>query len=93
MTVCTCGQGHATFGACVRAKNIRVGYCGIKSLDLTAQKKLDRELDAYADAKRQGVQPAGTSTAATQFAMEVSDRRGKAFDASKYGSDLLNDLS
>lgn len=90
-TRCSCGAGCPTFGACIRNKGIRVGYCqSVKGHDRTRQKQWDRELDLYASARAQGVNPAGTSTAASQFALEMSDRRGEAFDASK---GLTNDQS
>lgn len=46
-------------------------------------KKWDRELDLYASARKQGIQPDGTSTAKIRQAMDVSDKTGYA-----YGSDL-----
>jgi hypothetical protein len=82
MTNCTCGAGHATFGACLRAKNIRVGYCqSARGLDLSSEKAKERELASYAAARRQGVQPASTFTKDIHHAMDVSDRMGAAFDA------------
>lgn len=81
-TRCTCGQGHATFGACVRAKNLRVGYCqSAANNDLSLQKAHDRELALYKSARDQGIQPGGTTTAASRYALDQSDRYGKAFDA------------
>lgn len=46
-----------------------------------SQKKWDKELDAYRDARKQGIQPAGTSMAKIQQALDVSDRIGRPFDA------------
>lgn len=81
-TRCTCGKGHETFGACMRAKHIRVGWCqSAKGLDATDERGKNRELDLYASARRQGIQPAGTSTHQTLTAMEISDRAGFAYDA------------
>jgi hypothetical protein len=89
MTRCTCGAGHSTFGACVRAKGIRIGYCqSAKGHDYSQQKAWDRELDLYRDARHQGIQPGGTSTIASQFAIEASNRTGEAFDAESYGRSL-----
>lgn len=45
------------------------------------QKKWDAELNAYADARKQGIQPAGTSMKKIQQAVDVSDKTGRAFDA------------
>jgi hypothetical protein len=46
-------------------------------------KKWDNELKLYRDARAQGIQPEGTSTAKIRKAMDVSDKTGHAF-----GSDL-----
>lgn len=90
MTFCTCGAGHKTFGACMRAKNIRVGYCrSASNLDYTAEKRNTRELSAYKAARDQKVQPAGTGLYQTQTALEVSDRMGRPFDASNLTSNFL----
>lgn len=83
---CSCGGGCATFGECMRRKRVRVGYCrSTFGLDSTRDKNLTRELDLYRDARRQGVQPAGTTTAATRFALDNSDKLGKAWDAGRVG--------
>lgn len=82
-TRCTCGAGHATFGACIRAKGIRIAYCqSWKNFDYTRSKAHERELDAYKSARDQGVQPAGTKLTQTRAALDVSDQIGSAYDAS-----------
>lgn len=50
-----------------------------------AQKKWDAELNAYSAARKQGIQPAGTSMRAVQDAVEKSNKAGKAFDANTGG--------
>lgn len=66
----------------MRAKNVRVGYCqSVKGLDFSAQKKWDKDLEAYASAKKQGVQPNSTKRAAVDRAMRASDRTGTAYRA------------
>lgn len=50
-------------------------------VDLTAQKKADRELDAYAEARKQGIQPAGTRMSQVEAAVRISDKTGSAFQA------------
>lgn len=50
-----------------------------------AQKKWDAELNAYSAARKQGIQPAGTSLRAVQDAVEKSNKAGKAFDANTGG--------
>jgi uncharacterized protein YdaU (DUF1376 family) len=42
-------------------------------------KKWDNELKLYRDARAQGIQPEGTSTAKIRKAMDVSDKTGHAF--------------
>ena len=49
------------------------------------QKKWDKELDLYKQARNQGIQPAGTSTKAIQDALDKSDKAGKAYDANTGG--------
>jgi hypothetical protein len=48
-----------------------------------SQKKWDKELDLYRSARKQGIQPEGTTTAKIRKALDVSDKTGYA-----YGSDL-----
>jgi hypothetical protein len=49
------------------------------------QKKWDAELNAYSAARKEGIQPAGTSLRAVQDARTKSDKAGKAFDANTGG--------
>lgn len=81
---CGCGAGHQTFGECIRSKGLRIEGCrdAVGGPDRTRQKKWDAELDAYRAARAQGIQPAGTTKAKVEQAVDVSNRVGKAFDAS-----------
>lgn len=81
-TRCTCGAGHKTFGECIRNKGITIGYCGQGGGDATSQKKWDREITAYYDTVKQGIEPAGTSMRQIRQAVEISNKTGVAFDAS-----------
>mgnify|MGYP006286029265 CR=1 FL=1 len=45
------------------------------------RKKWDSELDAYAAARRQGIQPSGTSMEKVQAAFDISDKTGSAYQA------------
>lgn len=72
-------QDHKTYGECLRAKSLRIGYCGQGGGDATEQKKWDAELDAYASARRQGIQPDGTSMAKVEAALKKSDKAGAAY--------------
>lgn len=65
--------------------------CKIKTLQLNTgdansnkampSKRWNSELDAYADARAQGVQPAGTSMTAVEDALRTSETLGRAYDA------------
>jgi len=90
-TRCTCGLGHLTFGACVRAKGIRIGWCqSVKGLDATAERLKDRELALYKSARDQRIQPDGTTTAQVERALEMSDRTGRAYDGGKFDWGLVD---
>lgn len=82
-----CHNQCTTYGQHLRNKSIGfVGTFPTRSNgagrgDATAQKKWDRELQKYRDARSQGIQPAGTTTTAVERAVRMSDRAGKAYDA------------
>lgn len=79
MSSCTC---HTTYGAHLRAKNFHIGYCqSAKNFDKTRANRIEHELSEYANARAQGIQPAGTSLAKTRQALDASDRLGVAFNA------------
>jgi hypothetical protein len=83
-TRCTCGAGHATFGECMRSKNLKIAYCqSHEGIDATKQRKWDRELDMYASARAQGIQPQGTKESDVRAALDISDATGRPFDADK----------
>lgn len=46
-----------------------------------SSKKWDKELQAYRDARAQGIQPAGTSMKKIQEAVRISNETGKAYGA------------
>jgi hypothetical protein len=79
---CPTPGAHQTFGECLRALNLKVGYCrSAAGLDLTRQKAWDKELSDYRSARSQGIQPEGTSTRKIREAVEISNKAGKAYDA------------
>lgn len=86
MSNCTSGcplQTCESYAACLRQKAPRVAYCNSAGgFDATAQKRWDRDLAAYKDARAQGIQPSSTSRAAVDRAVAISDKAGKAWDAS-----------
>lgn len=81
--VCRCpGENHETFGACVRSKNLRVGWSrSAAGLDRSTQKRTDAELALYRRARAEGIQPATTRTTDVRAAMDASDRAGVAYNA------------
>lgn len=82
---CTAGcptQSHQSYAQCLRAKTIKVAYCNTANgWDATTQKNWDAELTAYDDARRAGIQPAGTNRAAVDEAVRISDDFGAAYNA------------
>lgn len=79
---CAVAEPHETFGQCMRWKGVRVAYCqSAAGKDYTTQKKWDASLNAYADARRQGIQPAATTRNAVDRAVRVSNETGQAFQA------------
>lgn len=73
---------HASLGACLRDKGVKVAYSNSAGgFDSTAQKAWDRNLDAYQDARRQGIQPASTSRVQVDAAVEASNQMGQAYEA------------
>ena len=68
-----CECNCPTYGAHLRSKNLKVAYCNSASgRDATAQKKWDRELDLYSEARAAGLQPKSTKTPDIRAAMEAA---------------------
>lgn len=72
---CSCGAGHLTFGACLRSKNIRLG--DVKGDGVN--KRWDDDLNAYASARKSGIQPSGIDRPSVDRAVRISDAAGAAF--------------
>jgi hypothetical protein len=83
---CTTGcptQDCPSYAACLRGKALRVAYCdSANGRDYSTQKKWDRDLAAYKDARAQGIQPSGTDRSSVDRAVALSNEVGKAWDAS-----------
>ena len=76
-------KDHSSYGECLRSAGTKVAYSNSAGgWDATTQKKWDKELALYREARAAGVQPAGTTTKQIRAAMEVSEKAGSAFDAS-----------
>jgi hypothetical protein len=67
------------FGCKVRTLQLNTGDAN--SSKVMSNKKWHGELDAYREARDQGIQPEGTSIDAIQKAVEASEAMGKAYDA------------
>jgi hypothetical protein len=76
-TGCLTG-GHKTWGECVRGKALKVAP---NLSDTGTQKRWDKELDNYEAARKQGVEPRGTSQHLIDQAMKTSDATGVAYKA------------
>lgn len=75
-------QDHTSWGACRRAHGIKVGYCRSAAnprYDTTAEKSWNKELDLYAETRRQGIQPDTTKAADIRHSLDESDRVGVAY--------------
>jgi hypothetical protein len=73
-----CRSGpHETYGACLRAKNLRTN--ALDGETLVVQKAADKTLDDYAKARSYGIQPKSTRARDVQAAIRVSDITGSAF--------------
>lgn len=76
-------QDHASWGECVRAKGLRVGWAAShKGIDRTKEKRWERDLQEYRDARAAGIQPATTSVQDVRAAVAASEATGTAVNAS-----------
>lgn len=73
---CTTGP-HESYGACLRAKNIRHGDL----MNGNVQKAADKNLDEYAKARSYGIQPKTTNPGDVQRAIRTSEKTGTAYQA------------
>jgi len=71
------------FGCKIGTLQMGTGDAG--RAEAMSDKKWNKELSAYADARKQGIQPAGTSLKQVQDAVDKSNKAGKAFDANTGG--------
>lgn len=73
-------QDHSSYHECLRDAGVRTYLASpSKGLDGTAQKKWDAELAAYRAARRQGIQPDGTTRRKVEEAVRLSDAAGAAY--------------
>jgi len=76
-------QDHVSWGDCLRASNIQMNPGDAASGKVMTSKKWNGELDAYASARSQGIQPAGTQRHQIEAALKASETIGRAYDAGK----------
>lgn len=75
-------KDHASYGECLRDAALRVGWGRSHvGIDASMEKRKNRELDLYKQARAAGIQPATTKTPDIRKAFEVSEKAGAAFDA------------
>lgn len=75
-------QDHESYGECLRSKNLKTAYMQEwKGADATRQKKADKELNDYAKARKEGIQPKSTKRHDIDFAVRQSDKTGTAYQA------------
>jgi hypothetical protein len=68
----------------MRSKNIKVAYCrSAAGKDYSTQKRWDKDLDAYAHARKEGMQPDSTRPDAVRKAVETSDKTGVAYGSAR----------
>lgn len=83
MSNCTSGcrtKDHATYAECLADKAIKTYLASpSKGLDGTRQKEWDGRLEAYRKARKEGIQPDGTTRAKVVDAMRRSDAAGAAY--------------
>lgn len=73
-------QDHKNYHACLRDAGVRTYLASpSKGLDGSTQKAWDRELHEYREARRQGIQPDGTTRAKVEDAVRRSDDAGAAY--------------
>lgn len=77
-----------------KAMNLQISTGDASSNKIMSDKKWNGELDAYRDARRQGIQPAATTMKAIEEAKKASDAMGKAYDANTMtNANLINKKS
>ena len=75
-------QDHDNWGDCLRASNIQMSTGDANGAVIESgwnKKKWNNELNLYKQARAQGIQPDGTSTAKVQRAIDISNKTGVAY--------------
>lgn len=73
-------RDHRSYFECVSGKGVRTYLASpSRGLDGTTQKRWDKELHEYREARRQGIQPDGTTKAKVEQAIRLSNEAGAAY--------------
>jgi hypothetical protein len=72
-----------------KALGIQMNAGDAKASTSMTTKKWDGELQAYRDARAQGIQPSSTKLKDIQTAVDISNRAGRAFQADLPGKGLI----
>lgn len=75
-------KDHANWGDCARAARMQLAP-GETAPGQYTTKSWDSELELYREARRQGIQPEGTTMPKIRAALDASDRLGRAYDGEK----------
>lgn len=70
-------QDHVNWGECAKAANFSI----TDPLSNAASKLVNKELNAYRNARKDGIQPASTKIKDIEKAVRMSDKAGKALQA------------
>ena len=83
----TCGGPDVCFGC--KAAGLQLNTGDASNQKSTTNKKWEGELNAYREARSQGIQPEGTTMEKINEARRASDVMGKAFDANTMGDSRI----
>ena len=75
-------HSNCTYDPCFgcKAKGLQLNTGDANSQKNMSNKKFNKELDAYKEARKQGIQPNGTSMTKIDAALKASETLGKAYD-------------
>lgn len=73
-------KDHASYDVCLKDAGVRTYLASpSKGMDGTTEKRWNKELHSYREARRQGIQPDGTTARKVEQAVRLSDAAGAAY--------------
>lgn len=73
-------KDHRSYDACLKDAGVRTYLASpSKGMDGTTEKRWNAELHSYREARRQGIQPDGTTARKVEQAVRLSDAAGAAY--------------